>query len=345
MSRVFVAGCGAISPAGWGVPALREAIQKGEPIPARDIKRPGGSSSLSVRTVPPASPRPSFLGHPRLRRSSSIAQFAVGAALEALGTEAAKLSVGSLRLGIIFCAMTGCVSFSRRFCDEMLSDPSTASPLVFPETVFNAPASHLAALLGTKALYYTLVGDPATFLQGVALAGDWLTDNKVDGCLVIGAEEQDWLVTEAFQLFDPAAVLGEGAGALYLRRDPTRDPAVELNVISDPHPFYHYSSRLEAASRARAELGPDPLNAVLCDGRQGIARLDRAEDKAWRTWPGTRISPKLICGDGLMAAGAWQCVTAVDALFHSEFSSANVSIVGTNQQAIAAQFCKSSPAK
>ena len=70
--------------------------------------------------------------------------------------------------------MSGSVNYSRRFYDETLKDPATASPLVFPETVFNAPASHLAALLGTTAINYTLVGDPGTFLQGIALAADWL---------------------------------------------------------------------------------------------------------------------------------------------------------------------------
>src|SRR4029079_15259432 len=122
----------------------------------------------------------------RLRRSSPISHFVVGAALEALGTDAPAVSAGPLRLGIVLWGMSGCVNYSRRFYDEVLKDPATAIPLVFPETVFNAPASHLAALLGTTAVNYTLVGDPGTFLQGLALAADWLSAKRVDGCLVVG---------------------------------------------------------------------------------------------------------------------------------------------------------------
>src|SRR5262249_8600780 len=106
--------------------------------------------------------------------------------------------------------MSGCVSFSRRFYYETLRDPATASPVIFPETVFNAPSSHLGALLVSQGINYTLVGDPGTFLQGVALAADWLTSGRVEACLVVGAEELDWLIASAFDLFAPEGIVSEG---------------------------------------------------------------------------------------------------------------------------------------
>ena len=260
--------------------------------------------------------------------------------MEALGADRERISARELRVGIVYCAMSGCVNFSRRFCDEMLKDPSTASPVVFPETVFNAPASHLAALLGTQSLYYTLIGDPGTFLQGVALAVDWLTCDKVDGCLVVGAEEQDWLVAEASELFEPQVIVSSGAGALYLRPASDCRCAVELRAITQPFLFTQRLSRVEAARRARAELGKEQSNMVLCDGQQGLLRLDRAEKEAWDGWNGGRLSPKRVFGDGLMAAAAWQCVAAVQALSSADYEIANVSIVGHNQQAIAGQFAR-----
>ena len=86
-------------------------------------------------------------------------------------------------LGIIVCVLSGCVNYSRRFYDETLKDPGTASPLVFPETVFNAPASHISAFLGSMAVNYTLVGDAGTFLQGLATGANWLIEGKVSECL------------------------------------------------------------------------------------------------------------------------------------------------------------------
>src|SRR5262245_26804083 len=144
--HIFVHGIGAVSPAGWGVLPLREALSKGGPLAVKELARPGWTRSLRVRTVPPPpTPRPNFLAHARLRRTSPITQYAVAAAVEALGDDAARVNRAALQLGIILCVMTGCVNYSRRFYDETLKDPATASPLVFPETVFNAPASHLAA--------------------------------------------------------------------------------------------------------------------------------------------------------------------------------------------------------
>ena len=131
---IFIHGIGAVSPAGWGVLPLREALAKGEPLPVKELARPGGTRSMRVRPVPSPASRPSFLGHARLRRTSPITQYVVAAGLEALGGEAARASSGSLRLGIIVCVLTGCVNYSRRFYDETLNDPATASPLVFPET-------------------------------------------------------------------------------------------------------------------------------------------------------------------------------------------------------------------
>ena len=314
MSRIFVHGVGAVSPAGWGVTPLREAVLGKKTIEDRELERPGWTKPLCARQVPAPATRPAFLAHARFRRTSPISQFAVAAALEALGEDAALVSSGALRLGVVLCVMSGCVNYSRRFYDEVLKEPGTASPLIFPETVFNAPSSHLAALLGTTAINYSLVGDPGTFLQGLALAGDWLNQKQVDGCLVIGAEEMDWLTADAFRPFTRRVVPAEGAGALYLRREPDGSAAVELAEITDPYLFFDQDSRRRAAAAMRAQLPGGVAAAWLCDGRQDCARLDAPEMRAWQDWPGTRLSPKRILGEGLMAAAAWQCVAAVDAL-------------------------------
>ena len=336
-SEIVIAGTGAVSPAGWGTKALVEAISAKSSIPTKELPRPGSDKPLRVRQVPPASPRPSWITHARLRRTSPITQYSVAAALEALGEDAARIRDGSLRLGVIVTVMSGCVNYSRRFYDETLRDPATASPLVFPETVFNAPSSHLAALLGTEAINYTLVGDPGTFVQGLALAADWLMEGAVEGCVVVGAEEIDWATSHAFQLFSRQTILSDGAGAIYLKRADPGDEAVRLAAISNSHLFVASRPRAMAVARMRQDLTHNGSGAVLVDGLQNIRRYDLAEESVWRDWPSRRISPKMILGEGLMAAAAWQAVLAVDAVRQGA-SSALLSVVGTNQQAIGAVF-------
>jgi 3-oxoacyl-(acyl-carrier-protein) synthase len=338
MDSILVCGIGAVSPAGWGVPALRQAVEQGKPLTTAPVTRPGWTAALPARTVPPLSGRPAFISHARLRRTSPIAQFAVAAVLEALGVETPPAATVGSKLGIILCVMAGCVNYSRRFYDEALKNPATASPLVFPETVFNAPASHIAALLGTTAINYTLVGDPGTFLQGLVLAADWLLCAKVDGCVVIGAEELDWLTAEGFRLFDAEAIVAAGAGALYLKRgSPTRD-SVRLSAVSEPELFCKDLSVAEAAQGINSTMGDGQPGHLLCDSCIGLPRLDAREEQAWSKWKGARLSPKKVLGEGLAAGSAWQCVAAVDALQRGAYPVATVSVVGCNQQAIAAQF-------
>ena len=345
MSEIFVCGAGVVSPAGWGMNAFREALTRGEAVATKALPRPG-HTPLQVRQVPVATPRPAFLAHPRLRRTSPMAHYTVSAALEALGEDAAKVSSGALKLGIIYCALSGCVNYSRRFYDEVLKDPSTASPLVFPETVYNSPASHLASLVGTTGINYTLVGDPGTFLQGLVLAADWLMEGRVDACLVIGAEEMDWLTAGAIHLFEREAIFSDGAGVIYLRREAGANAMARLNAVTNAHIYTNRMCRAEAIRLAREELRREqtermlgaPGRALLCDGLQGLAAPDRDEQAAWRDWTGARVSVKPILGEALMASAAWQCVAAVDALARKAYDAASVSVAGTNQQAIAAQF-------
>jgi hypothetical protein len=340
MSRVFVHGLGAVSPAGWGLPALRAAAEKGEPYPTQSLSRPGWAENLLVRHTPNPSPRPAFFAHARLRRSDAIAQYTVAAALEALGEDAARVRNGSLRLGIVVCVMAGGVAYSRRFYEEALKDPATASPLIFPETVFNAPASHLAAFLESTSASYTLVGDDSSFLQGLALAADWLLNDQADGCVVVGAEEMDWIVADAMRLFQRNAIHSDGAGALYLRRDDSSNQAVELANITDPFLFTQNQNRTAAAEKMRAQLPASCRKELLCASVQGQPSRDAVENAVWRDWSGSRVAVREIFGEAFPATAAWQCVLACDALQRGKFSAANVSIVGANLQAIGARFTR-----
>jgi 3-oxoacyl-(acyl-carrier-protein) synthase len=337
MNRVFVCGLGSVSPAGWTVEALRDALAKNEPLPTQPLTRPGWQTPLQMRPVPNPAVRPSFLAHPRLRRTSPITHYAAAAALEAVKSVQQGTEV-HCRIGIIVCLQSGCVQFSFRFFQEALQDAATASPLLFPETVFAAPASHVAALLEKTPLVCTLAGDPSSYSQGLALGIDWLLEGRVDACLVLGAEEINWLLADALWHFDHRAVISGGAGALCLSLNPEWSSGVELELITDAHPYTALMNRKLAAIKMRAQMPPENQAEILCDGLNESPRADAAEANAWADWRGPRISPKLVLGEGLMAAAAWQCVAACDLIARGKFMAANVSLVGANQQAIGIRF-------
>lgn len=338
--KIEVAGCGAVSPAGWGMEPLIRRLDSNTPLPTETIQVEGTTISHPVRRVPKPEKRPDFMRHPRLRRASPITHFAVSAAMEALGEKANRIQTGELRAGLVFTVMTGCVNYSRRFYGEVLQDPAAASPIVFPETVFNAPASHLAALLQTTTLDCTLVGDPGTFLTGLAIAAHWLQRDLVDVGIVVGTEEMDWLSADASRLFS-RQVLGEGAGAVCLGRHAAGNESERplLERITTPFSFSNRKQRVIAARRMRSEMPTGDQATWLVESSVGIPALDEAEQIAWSDFPGFRSSPKQILGESLAASAAWQTVLAIQAILQSHTTNASVSVVGCNQQAIGAHFC------
>ncbi len=335
---VCIRGIGAVSPAGWSALELADCVLGGVPVASPVVTRTVGALPVAMRTVPPAPPL-ACLRESRMRRVSPISRFAVAAAFEALGEERrAAVKAGSLRLGIVFSIANGCVSYSRRFYAEVLANPEMASPILFPETVFNAPSSHLGTLLGTSEINYTLVGDSSGFSAALRVASNWLEERRVDGALVVCAEECDWVSCEAAVLHDHRLILSEGAAAVYLETGGS-----ECRIQRHP-PDQLYSAAFPmqvAAETVAGQLFPDMTgNCVLCDGETGAALSDAAESAAWRMWLGARLSARRILGEGLGASVGWQTVLAVEALRRGLHDRACVSAVGPIQQAGGFLLCQ-----
>ncbi len=329
--KLAISGTGVVTPAGWGVAAMMEALESGKTIAPSVLERPRGDEvvSTSVLRVPPEGATTPKFG--RLRRTSPISKFAAAAAMEALGeVRFAESIAGRLRVGVIFSLTNGCVNYSNRFFSEVLADPALASPILFPETVFNAPSSHLSALIGSNAPNDSLIGDASGFFTGIDLAAEWIERGDVDGCLVVAAEEIDWLSSEALCLYSKSYLPAEGAGAIYL--DAADGPAM-LHHLPDPV-GYQFHKRLTAARMVRQSLAAeDDGFTLLVDSQSGVRRFDQPEIESWRDWRGPRWSPKKVLGESMGAAGALQVIAAAEALKSGDFKQVVVSSVGANQQA------------
>ncbi|WAC18085.1 beta-ketoacyl synthase N-terminal-like domain-containing protein [Luteolibacter sp. SL250] len=328
---LIISGIGAVSPAGWGVPALMAALGSGTTLPTTEIERPleQGTVRTPVLRVPAdAASSPKFA---RLRRTSPISKFAAAAVAEALGSDRIAASVaGELRIGVIFTLTNGCVNYSNRFFGEALANPAIASPILFPETVFNAPSSHISAMIGGRSPNDTLVTDGAGFFSGMDLAAEWISRGDVDGCVVVASEEIDWLSAEALLLYSRNYLPSEGAAAVYLERG---DGPVRVFRLPDPIPFSSVS-RPQAARDIREILRSENEDAaLLVDGTIGIPRIDRAETDAWTDWSGARLSPRRILGESMGAAAALQVVAAVASVRSGTCRQAVATAVGGNQQA------------
>jgi hypothetical protein len=186
--RVFVEGAGVVTVAGSSLPGIWEAVHARRECSICTQEAGGGEWPL-LRV--PEEILGSLASVQRLRRSGRVSLLATAAAQQAV--LAANLPEDAMRdVPVVFVTSDGGVTYSRRFFQGLIgSGPGSGSPLLFPETVYNAPASHVAALLGTNAESLTLVGDATAAVGALARASAMLDANETSRVLVVAANEAD----------------------------------------------------------------------------------------------------------------------------------------------------------
>ena len=309
-----IAGMSWITPLGSDIHDVWRRLLAGETAPIEILQNERNGARYLVRRVPSTTPFPS---HARLRRASAISRFAAAAGLTALRQFKKPLALD--RIALVFAISNGGVIYTRRFyADIVKSGAQSASPLLFPETVFNAPASHLAAILGISGASYTVVGDGAVGILALKLAEDLIASSDLDACLVVAAEEIDPLVCEAYRqwrlLRDPkkpeigrGMIISEGAGAVLLKRS---NGGSEIDQIV---PGANFFRRSEASARLGSVVARLENEIGFCIGSANGTFIDRAE----RAAVGDEIplySPKIALGESVGASVFWQLITAAKAL-------------------------------
>ncbi len=345
-SAAHLAGLGWVTPLGSDLAEVWAKVRAGETATISSLGNSWGATD-SVAFRVPAEAIASAARQPRLRRSSAISRFAVVAGLNALADAGLTLDpAAAARTALVFAISNGGVIYTRRFFHEIVqAGAQAASPLLFPETVFNAPASHLAAILGISGATYTLVGDGAVGVLALQMAEDLLMNPELDRVLVVGAEEADELVADAYRKWrllraapplEPFArpargmILSEGAGAVLL----ARSGPVAVERI---HPGGNFKRQRELARRL------DGIGNLLKDGAPvdlfvasaNGTFIDAAEERmAARHFPEAAvIAPKGSLGEGVAAGGLWQVICAALALRAGESARrAIVTTCGLNQQ-------------
>src|SRR5213596_992800 len=324
-----IAGMGWVTPLGSGVDSVWERLLQGHEASATTISEPFSEQAYSAFRVPESAM--AGFSYPRLRRASVISRVAAAAGLEALRAAGVELnSQNAERTALIFAISNGGVIYTRRFYRDIVdAGAQSASPLLFPETVFNAPASHLAAILGITGATYTLVGDGAVGLAAIKMAEDLMANETLDYCLVVGTEEIDWLLCDAYRRWrllrssppiepfskqNRGMILSECAGAIVLARE---GPF----TIEFAHPGGCFSKRAQAGDILKqilSDLSDTQIDFVIL-GANGTF-VDQAESEAiGQIVPDTLVyTGKPALGESVGAAVVWQVILAAQALRSAE---------------------------
>jgi 3-oxoacyl-(acyl-carrier-protein) synthase len=320
-----IAGMGWVTPLGRGVDSVWERLLHGDEASAVTISEQFGDRAYSVYRVPESAL--TGFTHPRLRRASAISRFAAAAALDALDAAGLKIdSRNTEKIALIFAISNGGVIYTKRFyCDIVNQGAQSASPLLFPETVFNAPASHLSAILSITGVTYTLLGDGAVGVAAIKMAEDLMVNEAIDHCLIVATEELDWLLCDAYRRWrllraappiEPFSkqkrgmILSEGAGAILLARN---GPL----AIESAHPGGYFAKRAEAAEILKGilrDLDQGEIDLVISSANGTF--VDKAEYRALQeVAPNAFVyTAKPALGESVGAAGLWQVILAAQAL-------------------------------
>jgi 3-oxoacyl-(acyl-carrier-protein) synthase len=340
---VQIAGMGWVTPLGSGLEDVWNRLLNGEKAVAESISSPLGNGYPVFRV--PAAALAQAPAHPRLRRSSAISRFAAVAGLAALADAKVKLDEQTAaRTALVFAVSNGGVIYTKRFYHDIVeSGAQAASPLLFPETVFNAPASHLAAILGIAGASYTLVGDGAVGTLALKMAEDLLAGGALDYCLVVGAEEADWLLCDAYRKWrllrssppiepfqEPprGMILSEGAGAILLGHS----GRVQVEKIAAGTNFRTQREAGACVEKVFLELCATPPDFVAASANGTF--IDEAERAAISMHcPDAKVySIKGALGESVGASSFWQTIYAARSLGREGPGTAVVSTCGLYQQ-------------
>jgi hypothetical protein len=310
--NLAVIGQGAVTPAGIGVEALRQ--NQPTPTYASALGSPEQPwPVLRVDIKDPAFAR--WQRESRLRRASPLTFFLVETAEQAL---TGVSLVDRAETGLIIAYSAGLLVYSRRFFEGIIKQgQKTASPALFPETVFNSPASHVASVLGLDGASYALVGDEAAWVAALKTAAIWLQQKRVRQVLVLGAEEFDPLVLDAYRSARwlrrrnsaNGFLTSEGAAGILVREAGPDDTC----TLTAAHDGWIYRTKREAATAATRLLNEiDPT--LPCYRTAQHNWLGSLEEKttANRTLVPSGNEPYL--GEAFTASAAWHTVRAVNRL-------------------------------
>lgn len=227
---VAILGVGVVGPSGTGAAAYWGALQAARQGAATLPGATGGSAACVVGFDPK-----SFIVPAKVRRLDAASRYAIAAARLAFGDAGSPLPPPQPdRAGAVLGSASAGATPVRDFLEPVLRQgPIGALPMVFPNTVGNAPSSYVAIELGLKGPNHTVSQKEVSGLLAIAQAARYVREGRADLMVAGGADELPETIRGAFDrlgVLQPQSlpfvdgsrgfVMGEGAYVLLLGTGP-----------------------------------------------------------------------------------------------------------------------------
>ena len=238
--RICITGIGVVSPIGIGKEEFLLSLKSGksgiDEIKEFDTHFSSSKKGGVIRSFHPKD----FIAASKIRRLDRASQFAIAAAKLALAD--ARFTVtqeNSSRIGVVlgsgFCGLSSSEEFHR---GQVLKGFLDLNPMLFPNTVPNAPSSYVSIELGIEGVNSTLVQSFCTAEAAIFFACDQIRKGRADLILTGGVDELSEFLFRGFSELRLLAthggdgersrpydkmrnglILGEGAGLLVIENE------------------------------------------------------------------------------------------------------------------------------
>ncbi len=325
---IHILGTGWVTPLGRSVPDVCHKNSHGE-TPTCDTLEFGGNTWPCYRVD--SSEVADTNAFARLRRSGTISHFALGAAIDAVKSAGLTPEEQS-HLAIVFATSDGGVIYTHRFFAELEArGPGSGSPLLFPETVYNAAASHIAAYFKSDREATAMVGDASVALSAISAGQELLTSGAAKHVLVVAANECDAISAAGYSRWeflrqssnDPDGnIFSEGAAAVVLGSEGSEKPV--LAWCREGRPYF---SQEEAGESLGDLLVSHDLQPSLVLPSCQRTPLQTHEANAINQFGVKTFDLKISLGEGLAFTAMTQVVAAVHHV-ETTHDMALVSVIG-----------------
>ncbi len=296
--EVVVTGMSAVCPMGTGGAALLDGLWSGRNawVPVPRGPSPGQRASLAA-LVHEFEPR-AHIPVMKLRRMDNCTRFSVVAAQLAF-EDAGLLDADLTTCGIVFGTGTAGSTSVAEYLQGLLVEAAEGQfPMLFPNTVPNAPAGQVAIRFGIRGPNATLSQRESSGLHALARAAEFIRLGRCHRVLVVGVDEYS---TELLAFYDRMRFLSPGRSG---GEESCRPFSGRRNgwMVGEGA----YALVLESAGHA-GRRGAAPLARVLGTGWSG----SRCSTYRWpeEHGPYVRCMREALAGSGL-EAGAVGAVMA-----------------------------------
>lgn len=210
MGRVVFTGTGVVSPIGTGNEQFWKAVINDKSGLGRIKKIPSQSDFIGGEIGDFDFDR--YINDRKFRRASEISKYALVAAKIAAGD-----AVNTERTALIMGITHGALNYTQEFHRSIVKD-GAASPILFSDSVLNAPAGNVSIYFGIKGPVHTIVGGPNVAIKSIMLGSKMLVNGSADKVIVISAEEINEL-SFSYYSRKGIGILSEGAGAIVIEKE------------------------------------------------------------------------------------------------------------------------------